>query len=432
MSVLHKVDARGPSSPETLPPDLPPPGRPPGKARLWLALALVGVMALVGVIVLTPRSLDDGTSPSTTAGPSATTVPATTEPAVTTTPGPGAVDTTTAVFPGASSGVRFDEPVPAARAFAVDFVGFVDPVVGPFRQGDSQSGEVDVRPAPDGPVTTVLVRRLGDSWWVLGSATANIDLRRPGALDSISSPVRLQGVSTAFEANVSVEIRQDGARRPIGSSWVMGGSMGEMGPFDGTVEFSEPTSALGAVVLFTESMENGNLWEASVVRVRFAGAATLTPASACPGYSMERPEATSTRRVVTVFYACDVDAAPVPTYRLVPAAPGVLRLALESLLAGPTAAEAEAGLQSWFGPATAGMLADVVIQDGGRAVVDFHDLRPVIPNASTSAGSRMLLDQLDATVFQFSSVRSVTYRIEGDCEAFTEWLQFGGCEARTR
>jgi hypothetical protein len=65
-------------------------------------------------------------------------------------------------------------------------------------------------------------------------------------------------------------------------------------------------------------------------------------------------------------------------------------------------------------------------------VVDFHDLRTVIPNASTSAGSGMLLAQLDATVFQFDSVSSVVYRIEGDCEAFNEWLQFGGCEPRVR
>ena len=77
------------------------------------------------------------------------------------------------------------------------------------------------------------------------------------------------------------------------------------------------------------------------------------------------------------------------------------------------------------------MLRGVTITEG-HAVVDFDDLRPVIPNASSSAGSERLLAQLDATVFQFSSVESVEYRINGDCEAFNEWLQFGGCDRRTR
>jgi hypothetical protein len=53
--------------------------------------------------------------------------------------------------------------------------------------------------------------------------------------------------------------------------------------------------------------------------------------------------------------------------------------------------------------------------------------RWVIPHAR-SAGSA----QLDATVFQFRAVESVEYRLGGDCGAFGEWLQYGGCEAHTR
>ena len=72
-----------------------------------------------------------------------------------------------------------------------------------------------------------------------------------------------------FEATVFVEIREDGARRPLGDGFVMGGSMGEKGAFDGTVPF-KPSASMGAVVLHTTSMENGHVWEAAVVRVRFA------------------------------------------------------------------------------------------------------------------------------------------------------------------
>ena len=67
-----------------------------------------------------------------------------------------------------------------------------------------------------------------------------------------------------------------------------------------------------------------------------------------------------------------------------------LRAALEHLLRGPTAAERAAGLHSWFSPVTEGALRSVTVQQG-RAVIDFADLRDLIPNASTSAGSAMLL-----------------------------------------
>ena len=108
-----------------------------------------------------------------------------------------------------------------------------------------------------------------------------------------------------------------------------------------------------------------------------------------------------------------------------------LRVAMEELLAGPTPAERRAGLDSWFSEETADRLRSVTIE-GGHAVVDFHDLRDVIPNAGSSAGSRRLLAELDATVFQFRSISSVEYRLDGDCEAFTEWLQIGGCDPRPR
>ena len=119
----------------------------------------------------------------------------------------------------------------------------------------------------------------------------------------------------------------------------------------------------------------------------------------------------------------DTRTAVVPVSRQVPRTSGVLRAALEQLLAGPTDGERFRGLHSWFSEETAGMLNDVTIGPDGTAVVDFGDLRPVIPNASTSAGSDQLLAQLEATVFQFASVTGVEYRIDGSCEAFWEWLQ---------
>lgn len=99
-----------------------------------------------------------------------------------------------------------------------------------------------------------------------------------------------------------------------------------------------------------------------------------------------------------------------------------LRGALQALLAGPTEDEAAAGYGSWFSAETEGMLNGVRLDDG-TAHVDFADFSEVIPNASTSCGSALLLGQLDATVTQFDTVTEARYAFDGDQAAFYEWLQ---------
>jgi hypothetical protein len=138
-------------------------------------------------------------------------------------------------------------------------------------QGDARSGEVEVRPMADGPATTVFVRQLGTdgTWWVLGSATADITADAPVAGDPITSPVTVSGTALAFEGNVAVEVREDGRRSPLGSGFATGG--GDVPrPFTAEVAFTPPTTGHGAVLFLTRSEEDGRVWEAAVVRVAFS------------------------------------------------------------------------------------------------------------------------------------------------------------------
>lgn len=96
--------------------------------------------------------------------------------------------------------------------------------------------------------------------------------------------------------------------------------------------------------------------------------------------------------------------------------------ALEALLAGPTPAEVEAGFTSWFTDATERMLLAVNVDAAGTAYVVFADLRPVIPNVSTSCGSAALLAQLDTTLLAFDHIQDTRYAL-ADQPAFYEWLQ---------
>ena len=115
----------------------------------------------------------------------------------------------------------------------------------------------------------MLVRQLGNdgTWWVLGAQTANIQLTAPAPLESIASPVTLRGTSTAFEATLDVEVREDGNAQPLVSTFLMGGANGQMGPFEGVIAFAVPHASSGAVVLSTMSPEDGRVDEATVVRV---------------------------------------------------------------------------------------------------------------------------------------------------------------------
>lgn len=250
--------------------------------RPWMVAAAVGFVAVlvVGAFLLGRSDDDDGSAAGTTTTLATTTTTAATSTTTTTTPtttstsstttSTPALDTSTAVWPFAGSGVRYTDPVEAALGFA-GFLGFDEPVAGPYQGGDSRSGEVEIRPTADGPITTVLVRQLSgsDDWYVLGSATANIAVDQPAAGTAVTSPLRLQGTSTAFEANVAVRLYEDGSTTPFATGFVMGGSMGELGPFDGELTFTEPGPGFGVLVLATTSMEDGATWEASVLRVRF-------------------------------------------------------------------------------------------------------------------------------------------------------------------
>jgi hypothetical protein len=81
----------------------------------------------------------------------------------------------------------------------------------------------------------------------------------------------VRGTSTAFEAQVDWEVREEGqtAGRKLGEGFFMGGSNGEFGPFDAQLAFSAPTRPNGAIVLFTRSAEDGSVQEATVVPVTF-------------------------------------------------------------------------------------------------------------------------------------------------------------------
>jgi hypothetical protein len=237
--------------------------------RAWAVVAgLVAVIViLVTVLVVVGSDSDDERGTATTTTTSSSTTSTTTAPSSTTTT--AAVPAGAALWPAPGSSVRYATPEDAARTFATDFLRFERPVVEAYRAGDARSGEVPIRPRVSGPVTTILVRQLsGTDWSVLGATTERIEVTGPTAGQTITSPARVTGRAHAFEGNVEVAVRADGRAEPLGKGFVTGGG-DEMRPFEGSIAFSAPTARFGAMVFFTTSAENGQVWEATVVRVAF-------------------------------------------------------------------------------------------------------------------------------------------------------------------
>lgn len=133
--------------------------------------------------------------------------------------------------------------------------------------------------------------------------------------------------------------------------------------------------------------------------------------------------------LLLVYYPCGLS--PIATdqavaYRAVPETKLVLTSTLAEMVKGPDAAEQSEGFRSPFGPDSEGSFLTVSL-NAGDAIVDL-DEGIFGPSAATDAGAQALVSTLNANVFQFSTISSVEYRLNGSCDAF--WDEVGGTCAR--
>jgi hypothetical protein len=242
------------------------------RVLIGLGAAACVVAFVLGAVVLTrddsgPVATDGTTSTieQTTTTEGTTTTAETTEPPFQT------VDPDLPVFPDPTTSQRFDDPVAVATAFVTDFVGFSDPVVGDFAQGDSRSGEVEVRAFASGAPIVVLVRQLeDDTWFVIGATTDSIQLSTPATGDLLSTPQALVGMAYAFEGTVQVRLFADGTQEPIAETFVTGRGDGVLGDFTGELQFANDTGAThGVLMLYSSGGKDDSAIYASVIRVRF-------------------------------------------------------------------------------------------------------------------------------------------------------------------
>lgn len=276
--------------------DPPAPGEPNGDEQTepsangsrTALVAMAAVLAVVVVVLLvllfagdddddvdtTDTTTTSESTTTTTEATSTTSEPTSSTSEATTTSSPGgltAEEAATVVWPDPGGSSLVDDPVAAAEAFATDLVGFTSPVIGDFQQGDSRSGEVEVRPMEEGPVTTVSVRQMSDgNWYVIAANTAQIEVTSPTAGTAIDHPLLVAGRAQAFEGTVQVAVYARGETEPLGEGFVTG-SGSEMGPFSGEIAWENPGGGWGVVLFVIESGEDGSPWQAAALPVGFIG-----------------------------------------------------------------------------------------------------------------------------------------------------------------
>jgi hypothetical protein len=231
------------------------------RSATWIRVAIAAIVVLVVIAIVASivGGDDDGSESTTTTGSTSTS---------TSTISPD--DDFLVVWPYEGAGLVRD-PVEVTRTFATAYLHVTNPVVGAFQTGaSSDTGTVELRSTSRGPATSVQLRQRTDgAWFVTGSATDDIDLDSHEVGATVASPVEVRGQALAFEGTVVVEVRQDGSDEPIGKGVVTGGGDVKR-PFDGSIDFDEPAKSTGALVLYTESAEDGSVSSAVVVAVRFS------------------------------------------------------------------------------------------------------------------------------------------------------------------
>jgi hypothetical protein len=234
------------------------------RRKLFIGLgAAAAVAVIVGAVVLLR---DDDTQkvnvvPAASDATTSTTTTTTTSTTSTTMPNPVMPH----IWPFESSGTTFATPEEAARSFAVDYLGMTNARLG-STEGDAVAANVEIFPNSRGNARTVVILENRGAGWVVNGARADqIVVDTPQPEDPITSPVAVSGQSTAFEAQLGLELRPLGSKTPVATGTAMGGANGEMGPFTTTIDPPSTDQPIVLVIFEGDASGEQTYTKASVV-----------------------------------------------------------------------------------------------------------------------------------------------------------------------
>lgn len=164
------------------------------------------------------------------------------------------------------------DPIAAAEAFIATFMPGSTATLSEFRQGDPQSGEVEVfRPAEGGgtgpSASTLLLRFENGAFQVVGAVSPSVTIEEPGGGVEAGPQLQVRGVGRGFEATlVARAFEADGTM--VAEAVGTGGALADPEPYEITLDLSAVAAGTPLVVIVAGGTGlEGDPGEFSAVRV---------------------------------------------------------------------------------------------------------------------------------------------------------------------
>jgi hypothetical protein len=169
-----------------------------------------------------------------------------------------------------------EDPVDSARAFADEVLGVDDPLLSEFLEGEPGAGEVELRSPREGESgsdaegilrSTLSMREHEGLWLVTSASSSAIEIDRPEPVDTISSPVTVEGRGRGFEGTILLELRLLGAGPEtfLVREITIGGALEELLPFTAAFPFDAPSGVELVLLAYNEDASGAGFGDLTAI-----------------------------------------------------------------------------------------------------------------------------------------------------------------------
>ncbi len=230
----------------------------------------------------------------------------------------------------------------------------------------------------------------------------NITLEQPTEGAEIGLPLVISGQARVFENNLNYRLKDsDGTVLAQGFTTSNAPDVGLFGPYRVEVSYPQPKGTTGTVEVFSHSAKDGAEINLSKVSVTFAQVESTKVKVFYPN-GIKDPQALDCEKVYSLE-------------RRVAKTTAVGQAALEDLLRGPQTQDVNNGYFSAINP---GVTLQKLTIENGVAKADFSELLDV--NVAGSCRVAMIRSQIEKTLKQFPTVKSVVISINGESETILQ------------
>lgn len=235
----------------------------------------------------------------------------------------------------------------------------------------------------------------------------NITVDTPATDEEVSSPFTVTGQARVFESQFAYRLTDsDGSVLAEGNDMANAPDMGQFGPFEFEVSFTE-NSASGTLEVFSHSPKDGEEINKVTIPLSFEETDEEEIADKQTGETM----------TVKAFFMNDKLDPEITCQKVfsversIPKTKSVAKAAIEELLKGPTDAEKKSGYSTLINDGV--ILNRITIADG-VASADFSE--KLQENTGGSCRVGLIRRQIEDTLKQFSSIKEIIISINGNSE----------------